>query len=59
MEIENIETKKLTAGEGKLLTNGETYCKIAYLGINDKVENWWEVDESEYKPETDNFEENE
>ena len=38
----------LTAAEGKILTNGETFGRIVSLGNGDVPENWREVDESEY-----------
>jgi len=34
----------LEADEGKYLTNGETYSTKVYLGKNDSVDNWHEVD---------------
>lgn len=37
----------LKAAEGMILTNGETYGKVVYLGKNDSIGNWSEVDESE------------
>lgn len=42
-----IEGNVLTADEGKVLTNGSTYSKQVWLGINDSVNNWWEVDETD------------
>lgn len=42
-----IEKNVLTAEEGKVLTNGSTYSKQVWLGINDSVNNWWEVDEAD------------
>lgn len=42
-----VEGNVLTADEGKVLTNGSTYSKQVWLGINDSVNNWWEVDETE------------
>lgn len=33
----------LRANEGKFLTNGVTYGKTVYLGVNDSAENWYEV----------------
>ncbi len=47
MNITTIELRKLTADNGKVLTNGETYSKEIYLGKNDKPENWHEIPESE------------
>lgn len=48
MDITTIELRKLTADNGKVLTNGETYGKEIYLGVNDKAENWHEITEAEY-----------
>ena len=42
-----VEGNVLTADEGKVLTNGSTYSKQVWLGINDSVNNWWEVDEAD------------
>lgn len=39
------EGNVLRPAEGKLLTNGSTYSKQVWLGINDSVNNWHEVDE--------------
>lgn len=38
----------LTAAEGKILTNGETFGRIVLLGNGDVPENWREVDDAEY-----------
>lgn len=35
----------LTPGEGKYLTNGETYSTKVYLGKNASPDDWREVDE--------------
>ena len=42
-----IQLTKLEADEGYVLTNGETYSTVVYLGINDSPENWHEIPESE------------
>lgn len=47
MKKSTIELIKLTAGEGMTLTNGETYGKEVYLGVNDVAGNWYEVSDSE------------
>ena len=45
-----IKIKKLTASEGHVLTDGETYSEdYIYLCVNDKSENWHEITEAEYK----------
>lgn len=49
MEMTTIELKKITASEGMVLTNGETYSKEIYLGVNDSIENWHEITEEEYE----------
>ena len=48
MKMTTIELKKLTASDGKVLTNGEVYGKEIYLGVNDSAENWHEITEEEY-----------
>ena len=45
----NITVRKLTADEGKVLTNGEAYGKEIYLGIYDSAENWHEITDAEYE----------
>lgn len=47
MEKSTIELIKLTASEGMTLTNGESFGKEIYLGVNDKPENWREIPDSE------------
>ena len=51
MEKSTIELIKLTAAEGMTLTNGETYGKEVYLGVNDSAENWQEIPESQVPKE--------
>ena len=41
------EGNVLRPEEGKVLTNGSTYSKEVWLGINDSPSNWQEVDEAE------------
>lgn len=45
-----IESNILRADEGKLLTNGNTFGKVVYLGTNDSADNWHEEDETEASP---------
>jgi len=43
-------TEKVTvlkADEGFTLTNGETFGKVVYLGINDSADNWREITDEE------------
>lgn len=49
MEKTKIELIKITASEGMVLTNGDTYSKEIYLGVNDSVENWHEITDAEYE----------
>lgn len=42
-----IEIRVLEPDEGMILTNGETYSKRVYLGINDTPENWHEIPDGE------------
>lgn len=48
-----IEGNKLTAEEGMILTNGETYSDCVYLGIYDSPNNWHEIIISEVPDETE------
>ena len=49
METTKIELTKITASEGMWLTNGDTYSKEVYLGVNDSIENWHEITDAEYE----------
>lgn len=42
-----LNPRMLVADEGKTLTDGETYSSVVYLGKNESVDNWQEVNESE------------
>ena len=42
-----MERRVLTASDGMVLTNGETYGKEIYLGKFDNPENWHEITEAE------------
>ena len=52
MKTENIELIKLTAEDGMMLTDGTSYGKEVYLGVNDTTCRWTEIPESEV-PELD------
>ena len=43
----DLNPRMLVADEGKTLTDGETYSPVVYLGKNESVDNWQEVNESE------------
>ena len=49
MEMTTIELRKLTASDGMILTNGETFGKEIYLGVNDSPDNWREITDDEYE----------
>mgnify|MGYP005608734401 CR=1 FL=1 len=38
----------LTAREGYVYTNGETFSTVIRLGINDNADNWHEITDEEY-----------
>lgn len=42
-------TRKLTASEGMIYTNGKDYGHTVELGIYDKADNWYEITEAEYE----------
>lgn len=51
MQLTTIELRKLTASEGMVLTNGESYSSVGgdvYLGKHDSPDNWREITEEEY-----------
>ena len=39
----------LLAAEDMVLTNGQTYGRIVYLGAGDSPDNWWQITESAYE----------
>ena len=42
-----IQITVLEPDDGMVLTNGETYSRKVYLGVNDDPSNWHEVPETE------------
>lgn len=42
-------TVKLTASEGHILTDGESYGRIVYLASGDDGVAWYEITEAEYE----------
>ena len=44
-------TYRLVADEGKLVTNGITKGKVLDLGPDEKLENWYEIDEPQTESE--------
>ena len=51
MTQKTIEIKVLTASDGMVLTNGETYSTQVYLGIHDSPKNWREISMDEVPEE--------
>ena len=47
MITKNITLIKLIASDGMVLTDGESYGKEIYLGVNDTIDRWSEIPESE------------
>lgn len=46
-----IQGNVLTAGENMWLTNGQTFSKQVWLGVQDSPDNWYEVDDAEVPDE--------
>jgi hypothetical protein len=49
MKKETLTTIKLTASEGHILTDGESFGRVVYLAQGDAGEKWYEITEAEYK----------
>jgi hypothetical protein len=49
MKKETLTTIKLTASEGHILTDGESFGRVVYLAQGDVGEKWYEITEAEYK----------
>ena len=47
MNISEIKLKEIKSSEGMTLTNGEVFSKLLYLGVNDSIENWYEIPDEE------------
>ena len=52
MQTNTIQLTQLVAGEGMILTNGEIYSTMVYLGIYDNPSNWHEIPIEEMPEET-------
>lgn len=48
MTKEIIIRTKITASEGMVLTNGETYGTVIFLAENDDADNYYEITREEY-----------
>ena len=49
MKHDTVIINKIIAEEGMILTDGQSYGKIVYLGKEDSVINWYEITEQEYE----------
>lgn len=47
LNIDWTNPKMLIASEGKVLTNGEVYTSVVYLGVDEDVSNWSEINEAD------------
>lgn len=47
IKITYLNPQMLIAGEGKMLTNGETYTLVVYLGKDENMDNWYEINADE------------
>jgi hypothetical protein len=48
MKTTEIKTIKIEADEGKILTDGETYGSVIFLGANRNVDEFYEIPREEY-----------
>ena len=48
MNKESITITKITAEEGKILTNGKIYGREIYLGTSQSPDDYYEISEQEY-----------
>ena len=47
MIVSTVQLRKLVADDGMTLTDGDSYGKTIYLGVNDSPENWREITDAE------------
>ena len=47
IKITYLNPQMLIADEGKMLTNGETYTSVVYLGKDENIDNWQEINADE------------
>jgi hypothetical protein len=55
MQRSTIEFVKLTASDGMTLTNGTSFSKEVYLGVNDSADNWREITDEEAQRQQEQF----
>ena len=49
MNKETITRIRLTASEGHILTDGESFGKVVYLAVGDVGKEWYEITMEEYE----------
>lgn len=49
MQKEQVVINKLIADSGKILTDGETYGRVIFLGKGRTADEFYEITEEEYK----------
>jgi hypothetical protein len=49
MKTETFVVTKITADDGKILTNGDVYGKVIVLGFGDSLDNYHEISTEEYE----------
>ncbi len=49
MKHDTVIINKIIADEGMVLTDGQSYGRIVFLGKEDCAENWHEITEEEYQ----------
>ena len=49
MKHDTVIINKIIADEGTVLTDGQSYGRIVFLGKEDSAENWREITEEEYQ----------
>ena len=53
INIDYLNPRMLIASMGRILTNGEVYTTVVYLGKDEDVDNWKEIDENETLDDSD------
>ena len=56
LNIDWTNPTMLIADEGKVLTNGEVYTSVVYLGVDENADNWSEIN-AEHVPTIETAEE--
>ena len=53
IKITYLKPQMLIADEGKMLTNGEVYTSVIYLGKDENIDNWQEINADEVPNESE------